>query len=169
VGVQGDGRTYSNACALTAKNQKPNWDHLFYLAQLIPKICHKVNRVIFVYGPPLLGPLTEISNISCTPDIINTLQNADDLVTQVLVQTDQIHKIAQAPVIIFPFGDQNRKSIAFRPIITNDFMTGRAARPGLDLTEESITEIQQRVTNLPGVDRFAYDLTSKPPGTTEWE
>lgn len=30
-----------------------------------------------------------------------------------------MHKIAQAPVIIFPFGENGGRSIAFRPVVTN--------------------------------------------------
>ena len=35
VGVQGDGRSYSYLCALSGEM---NWDHLFFLAKLIPKV-----------------------------------------------------------------------------------------------------------------------------------
>lgn len=48
-------------------------------------------------------------------------------------------------------------------------MTGHAARPGKDISEEALHEIKEQILSLPGVSRFAYDLTSKPPGTTEWE
>jgi GMP synthase PP-ATPase subunit len=48
-------------------------------------------------------------------------------------------------------------------------MTGRAAEPGKDILEEAIWEIKDKILALPGVKRFVYDLTSKPPGTTEWE
>ena len=48
-------------------------------------------------------------------------------------------------------------------------MTGSAAQPGVDICEEAVLEIAEKVLALPGVVRFAYDLTSKPPGTTEWE
>lgn len=48
-------------------------------------------------------------------------------------------------------------------------MTGSAAQPGLDISEEAVLEIKDKILALEGVKRFAYDLTSKPPGTTEWE
>lgn len=48
-------------------------------------------------------------------------------------------------------------------------MTGSAAQPGVDISEEAVLEIANKIRALPRVRRFAYDLTSKPPGTTEWE
>ena len=62
-----------------------------------------------------------------------------------------------------------QRSVALRPFITNDFMTGVAAVPGRDLPEKVIGDIVQEIKKVPGISRVLYDLTSKPPGTTEWE
>ena len=62
-----------------------------------------------------------------------------------------------------------QRSIVLRPFITRDFMTGVAARPGKDLPEELLTEMVHEINDVPGISRVLYDLTSKPPGTTEWE
>jgi len=48
-------------------------------------------------------------------------------------------------------------------------MTGLAARPGQDLPEEVVMEMADEVKKVSGISRVLYDLTSKPPGTTEWE
>eukprot|EP01126_Amoeba_proteus_P043358 TRINITY_DN4756_c0_g1_i18.p1 TRINITY_DN4756_c0_g1~~TRINITY_DN4756_c0_g1_i18.p1 ORF type:complete len:569 (-),score=133.84 TRINITY_DN4756_c0_g1_i18:175-1881(-) len=171
VGVQGDGRTYSYPCALSSCTQKPNWTHLFMLAKLIPRLCHNINRVVYFFGSPLTGPCRQIVPTLLTPENISLLQEADDIVNRVLFETKEMSKVAQAPVILFPFGEESstQHSIALRTIITNDFMTGRAAEPGKDISEEVVNKIKDSVLLLDGVKRFAYDLTSKPPGTTEWE
>jgi GMP synthase (glutamine-hydrolysing) len=44
-------------------------------------------------------------------------------------------------------------------------MTATAARLPLDL----LNELRDSITALPGISGLAYDLTSKPPGTIEWE
>lgn len=62
-----------------------------------------------------------------------------------------------------------QRSVVLRPFITNDFMTGLAARPGQDLPEEVVMEMADEVKKVSGISRVLYDLTSKPPGTTEWE
>jgi len=48
-------------------------------------------------------------------------------------------------------------------------MTGVAAVPGRDIPESVVLEMFSRIEKVEGVAKIAYDLTSKPPGTTEWE
>uniref|UniRef100_H2Y9E9 GMP synthase (glutamine-hydrolyzing) n=1 Tax=Ciona savignyi TaxID=51511 RepID=H2Y9E9_CIOSA len=61
------------------------------------------------------------------------------------------------------------RSVVLRPFITNDFMTGLAAQPGKHIPEEVVLEMAKNIKSVPGISRVLYDLTSKPPGTTEWE
>lgn len=62
-----------------------------------------------------------------------------------------------------------QRCVVLRPFITNDFMTGLPAVPGNHLPEAVVMEMAQEVKKVHGIDRVLYDLTSKPPGTTEWE
>jgi GMP synthase (glutamine-hydrolysing) len=48
-------------------------------------------------------------------------------------------------------------------------MTGVAAQPGKDITIQLLSEMVSKIQQVPGISRVLYDLTSKPPGTTEWE
>lgn len=48
-------------------------------------------------------------------------------------------------------------------------MTGRAAIPGKDFSVEVVEEMASEIIKVDGITRVLYDLTSKPPGTTEWE
>jgi len=82
------------------------------------------------------------------------------------------------PVVLIPIhferGQMNRnpscqRSVVIRPFVTNDFMTGTPAIPGKHLPVEVVTMMCQKVEKVPGISRVLYDLTSKPPGTTEWE
>jgi GMP synthase (glutamine-hydrolysing) len=45
VGVQGDGRTYSYVVSLSS-NDNPDWSSLIYMARIIPKVCHNINRFV---------------------------------------------------------------------------------------------------------------------------
>jgi GMP synthase (glutamine-hydrolysing) len=58
-------------------------------------------------------------------------------------------------------------SIVLRTFLTKDFMTGRPALPGETFPLDMLDEICQTITtNVPGISRILYDLTSKPPGRT---
>ena len=50
VGVQGDCRSYSRVACISGP---PDWENLAFLAKLIPRICHSINRVCYVIGEPI--------------------------------------------------------------------------------------------------------------------
>ena len=56
-----------------------------------------------------------------------------------------------------------------RTFITQDFMTGVPAIPGADLSLDVLAKMVSEIKSVNGISRVLYDLTSKPPGTTEWE
>jgi GMP synthase (glutamine-hydrolysing) len=56
--------------------------------------------------------------------------------------------------------------IILRAVTTRDYMTANYAQ----IPYEVLTEVSTRITNeVKGVNRVLYDITSKPPGTIEWE
>ena len=169
VGVQGDGRTYSYAAAISGK---PDWPILMELAKKLPKTIHQLNRVVYLFGPTLTQPVTEITPTKLQPPVIEQLRRADDIVTQELLKSGEIRQISQAPVILIPVGfDQpGSRTIVIRTIITNDFMTGIPATPGKQISINVVNKMVDRIlAEVPGISRVAYDLTGKPPATTEWE
>lgn len=65
-------------------------------------------------------------------------------------------------------GDQRKYAypIVVRVVRSSDIMTADWGR----LSDEFLAKLSWRITNeVPGVTRVLYDITSKPPGTTEWE
>ncbi|EGG23702.1 GMP synthetase [Cavenderia fasciculata] len=174
VGVQGDGRTYSYVAALSQSGE-PDWEVLFLLAKVIPKVCHNVNRVVYIFGKHIAEPtlIEQITPTRLVPETIAQLQKADHAVNQVLLKYGLIRALSQVPVILFPisFDQDQTRSIAIRTFITNDFMTGVPAVPGTDAMPLACLQemVKDILTNTPGISRVVYDLTSKPPGTTEWE
>ncbi|HEX7018105.1 MAG TPA: glutamine-hydrolyzing GMP synthase [Patescibacteria group bacterium] len=169
VGVQGDGRTYSYAVGLSGQSE---WSTLRELALEIPKTIHDVNRVVYIFGEKISSPVKEITPTTLSESVVDQLRAADSIVNQILLKYDLMRSLSQVPVILLPlhFGHEGARSIAIRTFITNDFMTGVPALPGKEMPLEAVNEMVTRILEeVPGIARVMYDLTSKPPGTTEWE
>ena len=58
-----------------------------------------------------------------------------------------------------------RELVVLRPIYSKRAMTASAA----DLPETLIAELKEEILQLSGVSGLVLDITSKPPGTIEWE
>jgi GMP synthase (glutamine-hydrolysing) len=174
VGVQGDGRTYSYPCILSGEGT-PNWPLLFEFARLIPKVCHNVNRVCYAFGGPAVGPYKQITPTLPGREALDQLRAADYIVNCALIKHGLTIKLSQVPVVSFPVdfsgnAVSSQRSIAIRTFITNDFMTGVPAEPGTDFMPwHVLKEMVDGIVKVPGISRVVYDLTAKPPGTTEWE
>ena len=170
VGVQGDGRTYNYPAILSGED---NWDRIFYLATEITNKLPNINRVVYSLGKKIKGPLTQITPTYIEKPVLSQLKDADSIVTEILSKYKLNKKLSQVPVILFPvnFGNKGERGIAIRPFITNDFMTGIAAKPGSDyMPLIALQEIFKKITTeVKGISRVLYDVTSKPPGTIEWE
>lgn len=128
-----------------------------------------------VWRHPFPGPGLAVRVLGAvTRERVEILRQADAIVMEELEASGLYRKIAQAFTVlpadrtVGVMGDQRTYSyyIVFRAVTTEDFMTADWARIPYDLLER----MSRRVVNsVPEVNRFLYDLTSKPPGTIEWE
>lgn len=82
VGVQGDKRSYSYVVGISSDTE-PNWQDMCFLAKLIPRILHNVNRVCYIFGGHVQHPLTDITHTHLCRMSLEQLREADALVTQV--------------------------------------------------------------------------------------
>ncbi|CAJ0939580.1 unnamed protein product [Ranitomeya imitator] len=146
VGVQGDCRSYSYVCGISSKDA-PHWESLMYLSRLIPRMCHNINRVVYVFGPPVKEPPTDVTPTFLTTGVLSTLRQADFEAHNILRESGYASKISQMPVILTPLHfDRDplqkqpscQRSVVIRTFITSDFMTGIAATPGNEIPEEKL-------------------------------
>lgn len=180
VGVQGDCRTYSYVVALSSENEPSNWHDMARLAKTIPRICHNVNRVCWVFGKQVQFPVNEITPTTLSPHVLSILREADYRAQTILQETNYHSKVSQMPVILIPIHfDRDtvlrqpqpscQYSIVLRTFVTEDFMTGVPVTINDQIPIEIFHKIVEALNEVPAISRVLYDLTPKPPGTTEWE
>ena len=109
-----------------------------------------------------------------TSEYISILQEADDIFINILHETGEYNKIWQAFAVLVPtktvgvMGDARtyENLIALRAVTSVDGMTAEYYNLPHNILNKCANEIINRVR---GVNRVVYDITSKPPGTIEWE
>ncbi|GMU84667.1 MAG: GMP synthase [glutamine-hydrolyzing] [Planctomycetota bacterium] len=111
-----------------------------------------------------------------TPERLEILRSADEILLEELHAANWYRKIAQAFVVLVPvesvgvMGDgrtyENQHMAVLRMVETTDFMTADWVR----IDQEVLDVIAKRIVNeVRGINRVTYDLSSKPPGTIEWQ
>lgn len=82
VGVQGDARSYSYVIGLSTP-EAPDWQDLLFLAKLIPKILHNINRVCYIFGGVVQFPISDITHTRISRYSLAQLRQADDIANKV--------------------------------------------------------------------------------------
>ncbi len=109
-----------------------------------------------------------------TPDRVALLQEADDIVVTEIREAGLYTQIWQSFAVLLPvksvgvMGDQRTYAYtcAIRAVHSEDGMTA----DWVPLPYEVLKKISNRIVNeVRGINRVVYDVTSKPPGTIEWE
>ena len=125
---------------------------------------------------PFPGPGLGIRIIGeVTAERLDTLRRADSIAREELTAAGQDHHIWQCPVVLLADvrsvgvqgdGRTYGHPVVLRPVSSEDAMTADWTR----LPYEVLERISTRITNeVPEVNRVVLDVTSKPPGTIEWE
>jgi GMP synthase (glutamine-hydrolysing) len=150
------------------------------LRKLFKDEVRKVGRSIglpeeIVRRHPFPGPGLAIRILGeITAERLEILRDADYIVRQEINRRGIYHDFWQAFAVLLPIrsvgvmGDQRTYAypIVLRLVTSEDGMTADWARVPYDLLET----ISNRIVNeVRGVNRVVYDVTSKPPGTIEWE
>ena len=109
-----------------------------------------------------------------TPERLEILRECDDIVVGEIKKAGLYSKIWQSFAVLLPvmsvgvMGDQRTYAYtcAIRAVHSEDGMTA----DWVPLPHEVLKMISNRIVNeVKGVNRVVYDITSKPPGTIEWE
>jgi len=106
--------------------------------------------------------------------LVSILQKADAIFIEELRKHDLYDEVSQAFVTLLPvktvgvMGDNRTYEYvaAVRSVNTTDFMTAHISQFSFAFLETVSSRI---INEVKGINRVVYDITSKPPGTIEWE
>ena len=167
VGVKADLRAYEHPVLLTGEIA---WDRLIEAMSVITAEVPGLNRCIWNLGPthpPGAQPIAA----TATRERLDLLRAADDIVMQALARHGLYDDIWQCPTVLIPLdlgpNDDNGggELVVVRPVHSARAMTAEAVELPLAL----LAELREGILSMPGITGLALDLTSKPPGTIEWE
>ena len=180
VSVKGPSATIKSHHNVGGLPEKMNLKLLEPFRELFKDEVREVGRMLgipdwFVKRHPFPGPglgiriLGEISE-----DKIEILQKADAIYLEEITKAGLYDEIWQAFAVLLPvksvgvMGDERTYEFtcAVRAVTSTDGMTAEWYPMPYDVLEK----ISSRIINeIKGINRVVYDITSKPPGTIEWE
>lgn len=163
VGVKADLRCYEHPLLLTGPGP---WSRVVETAGRIFKEVAGINRCVWNLSPE--PPVAvEVRAATVTRERLDLLREADALVMDGLRRHGLYDEIWQCPTVLAPLAVSARgdEFVVIRPVHSERAMTAAPA----GLTDACRAELAASLAALPGVSGAGLDVTSKPPGTIEWE
>jgi GMP synthase (glutamine-hydrolysing) len=163
VGVKADLRAYEHPVLLVGE---AGFEELQQAAATIFKEVAGINRALWWLGP---GSPTVFAPVAATVtrERLDLLREADAVVMDGLRRHQLYDRIWQCPTVLVPLAVEGAgcEMVIVRPIHSERAMTATPAAlpPGL------VGQLRAQLLALPGVGGLALDVTTKPPGTIEWE
>lgn len=163
VGVKADLRAYEHPVLLTGR---VHWNTIMETVSTITAGVPGINRCIWNLSeihPKGAYPVAA----TVTRERLDLLREADYLVMDALARYGWYDDIWQCPTVLVPlrFEDTAGELVVIRPVRSQRAMT---ATP-VELPQEMLDDLRGSILSLDGVGGVALDVTSKPPGTIEWE
>ena len=167
VGVQGDARSYRNLCLLKGNKLDFDWKEVTSKAKEITDSINSINRVGYILNKSYLQDEIKCFDMRICDEAVDLLRELDNIVTTNLESA----KVNQTFAVLIPIGITKKYSVAIRTFVTNDFMTGRPGEIGKEVEKKDIENIVNEIESKFGdkIEFIIYDVTSKPPATTEWQ
>ena len=167
VGVKADVRAYEHPVMLSGDK---SWDMLIQATSTVTADAPGINRCIWNLAAE--APISAHAvAATVTSQRLDLLREADAIVMQALERHHLYDSVWQCPTVLVPcsltYAHNNTEGelVVVRPVASQRAMTARPVK----LPKVMIEELRSEILMLDGVTGLALDLTSKPPGTIEWE
>ncbi len=163
VGVKADLRSYEHPVVVSGE---ASWETLLEAAGTIFREVKGINRCLWnVAGgdPHVFEPVAA----EVTRERLELLREADALVDAGMRAHGVYDEIWQCPTVFVPLriDGKGRELCVVRPVLSERAMTAAPAR----FPDALVAGLRTGILALPGVGGLCFDITSKPPGTIEWE
>ncbi|NQV19636.1 MAG: glutamine-hydrolyzing GMP synthase [Armatimonadetes bacterium] len=161
VGVQGDFRTYHHPAVVWFKEDaSKSWNVLNECSSKVINKLKTVNRLVYSLEP--VGDL-QLAKLFLEKQNLDELRNVDAILRK---RTDDIKAIWQMPVVQLPLRNtEDKLCYVIRPVCSMDAMSASVYEMDFDYLKDIISEVQK----IENIGDIFYDITTKPPGTIEWE
>lgn len=163
VGVKADLRSYEHPVMLSGTLP---WKELTEVAGTIFREVPGLNRCIWNLSDTRPSSFTPVP-AGMNRARLDLLREADHLVMEGLRRHKIYDEIWQCPTCLLPMSvdGRGRELVVIRPVHSERAMTAAAA----PLPDALLSELRAGILSLDGISGLCLDLTSKPPGTIEWE
>jgi GMP synthase (glutamine-hydrolysing) len=163
VGVKADLRSYEHPVMLWRNISADRAESI--AAQIFQKVPGTNRCVVDLSGSGVAQARPLAATV--TRERLDLLRDADAIVMNALQHHRLYRDIWQCPTVFMPLeiNGKGKEFVVIRPVLSERAMT---ARPAL-LSREVLTDIRDQILQLSNISGVAVDVTTKPPGTIEWE
>jgi GMP synthase (glutamine-hydrolysing) len=163
VGVKADLRAYEDPVLMSGRVP---WSTLLDAASTITAEVPGINRCIWNLGPDVPRKTRPLA-ATVTRDRLDLLRVVDHVVMEALKHHRRYGDVWQCPTVLVPlqFEPGEGELVVVRPVRSRRAMT---ASP-VELPDALLDDLRHAILSMPGISGLALDVTSKPPGTIEWE
>ncbi len=163
VGVKGDLRSYEHPVWIAGE---ASWQTIQGLSDLLLRKAKGINRCVWGLAPAAPSSFEALA-ATMTKERLDLLRQADHAVMEGLRRHGLYDQIWQCPTVLVPLriDGAGQELCVLRPVHSERAMTATAA----ELPAALLAELREAIMSLTGISGVAIDLTSKPPGTIEWE
>lgn len=163
VGVKADLRAYEHPVLLTGDVP---WGTLLDAVSALTADVPGINRCVLNLSNTH-PPSATLTAAGATRERLDLLREADHITMEGLRSAGLYDDVWQCPTVLAPvrMEETEGEMVILRPVYSARAMT---ATP-VELPSELLTQLAEAIGALDGVGAVALDVTSKPPGTIEWE